>query len=118
MYFAVVHANKCQLVSHMCSLFHVLCYWLLRSLFHILGPKTKEGCKIHCEQMAEILALDVRAINDYHSYPGVQVRTYKSQEDYVEKFGAVLAKTGENDASGKKMFEVMQKASSSKCVIL
>ena len=120
MYLVVVHASKCQSVRSDTFSFlfvlHSVCG--LKSLCYVLGPKTKEGCKIHCEQMAQILALDVRAINDYHTYPGAQMRTYTSKDDYVAKFGAVLAKTGENDVTGKKMFEVMQKASSSKCVIL
>lgn len=81
-----------------------------------VGPKTKEGCKTHCEQMAQILELDVAAINDYHTYPGVQIRTYESKEEYEKDFGAVLAKTGENDPTGEHMFE-LQNASSA-CNIL
>lgn len=80
------------------------------------GPKTKEGCKAHCEQMAQILELDVRAINDYHTYPGVQIRTYESKEEYMKDFGDLLAKTGENDPTGESMFE--KQNASSKCVIL
>jgi hypothetical protein len=66
--------------------------------------------------MAHILDLDVRAINDYHSYPGVQIRKYESKDEYAKDFGAVLAKTGENDPTGAKMFEMQN--SSSKCTIL
>lgn len=66
--------------------------------------------------MAQILKLDVRNINDYHSYPGVQISTYASKEDYMKRFGALLAKTGEDDPTGQKMFK-LQNASSG-CVIL
>ncbi|KAL7425916.1 hypothetical protein ACHAXM_000236, partial [Skeletonema potamos] len=67
-----------------------------------VGPKSMVGCKAHCKQMAQILKLDVRAIIDYHSYPGVQIRTYESKDAYVKDFGGVLAKTGENDPTGEK----------------
>lgn len=90
------------------------------SLTHLkitpFSHQTKEGCKTHCEQMAQILELDVAAINDYHTYPGVQIRTYESKEEYEKDFGAVLAKTGENDPTGEHMFE-LQNASSA-CNIL
>lgn len=81
-----------------------------------VGPKDKEGCKAHCEQMAQILKLDVAAINDYHSYPGKQIREYNSKEDFVSGFTAVLDKTGESDPTGEEMFK-KQNASSS-CIIL
>jgi hypothetical protein len=80
------------------------------------GPKTKEGCKEHCSQMAQILQLDVRAINDYHTYVGVQIRTYESKDEYVKDFGGILAKTGENDPTGEKMYELQNKSSA--CIIL
>jgi hypothetical protein len=66
--------------------------------------------------MAQILELDVLAINDYHSYPGVQIRNYTSRDAYLKDFGGVLAKTGENDATGEKMFQLQNK--SSMCIIL
>lgn len=81
-----------------------------------VGPKDKEGCKTHCEQMAQILQLDVAAINDYHSYPGVQIRKYESKEEFVSDFTAVLDKTGESDPTGEKMFELQNKKSS--CTIM
>ena len=81
------------------------------------GPKDKEGCKTHCEQMAQILQLDVAAINDYHSYPGVQIRKYESKEEFASDLTAVLDKTGESDSTGEKMFELQNKKSSS-CIIL
>ena len=66
--------------------------------------------------MAQILQLDVRAINDYHTYVGVQIRTYESKDEYVKDFGGVLAKTGENDPTGEKMYELQNKSSA--CIIL
>lgn len=66
--------------------------------------------------MAQILGLDVRAINDYHTYPGVQIRTYESKDDFVKNFSDVLKKTGENDPTGEKMFE--KQNASSMCTIL
>lgn len=80
------------------------------------GPKEKEACKTHCEQMAQILQLDVAAIIDYHSYPGVQIRKYESKEEFVSDFTAVLDKTGESDPTGEKMFKLQNKKSS--CIIL
>ena len=66
--------------------------------------------------MAQILALDVRAINDYHTYPGEQIRVYESKDEYVKNFGAILKKTGEDDPTGEAMF-AKQNASSA-CTIL
>lgn len=64
------------------------------------GPKDKEGCKTQCEQMAQILQLDDAAINDYHSYPGVQIRKYESKEEFASDLTVVLDKTGEGDSTG------------------
>lgn len=80
------------------------------------GPKDEEGCKTHCEQMAQILQLDVAAIIDYHSYPGLQIRKYESKEEFVSDFTAVLDKTGESDPTGEKMFELQNKKSS--CTVM
>ena len=54
-------------------------------------------CKIHCGQMAKILDLDVRAVVDYHSHPGVMSRTWKSKAEFHDDFYKVLTKTGEQD---------------------
>ena len=82
------------------------------------GPKTMEGCKIHCEQMSKILELDVLAINDYHSYPGVQIREYDSREAFVDDFTKVLKKTGEQDPTGEAMYQIMNPKSFCACAIL
>lgn len=66
--------------------------------------------------MAQILALDVRAINDYHTYTGEQIRTYESKDDFVKDFSGVLKKTGEDDPTGEKMFA--KQNASSMCTIL
>lgn len=68
--------------------------------------------------MDEILQLDVRAISDYHTYPGeqAQIRTYASKEDYVKDFTMILSKTGEHDKTGETMFKLANKKSL--CVIL
>lgn len=79
------------------------------------APADLEACKTHCEQMAKILELDVAAINDYHFYPGQQIREYESKEEFVKDFTAVLAKTGEDDVTGQTLFN---KKTHKKCIIL
>ena len=35
-----------------------------------------------------------------------QIRTYESKEEFVKDFTSVLAKTGEDDITGEKMFKM------------
>lgn len=74
------------------------------------GPTTMEGCKEHCEQMAKIVDLDVRAAVEYHSLPGTMVRKWESKEAYRNEMINVLSKTGEDDITGAKMFQVQNPA--------
>ena len=55
-----------------------------------------------------LLARDVRAISDYHTYPGetAQIRTYESKEEFIKDFTAVLAETEEDDSTVEKMFRI------------
>ena len=72
------------------------------------GPATLEDCRAHCEQMARVTALDVRAMYDYHCAPGVQVRTWSSREEFQTDFKDALSITGEDDVTGRKMYQIMK----------
>jgi hypothetical protein len=73
------------------------------------GPRALEECAEHCRQMSIVLDLDVRAMMEYHSLPGVMAGRYKSKEDYQTELTKVLKKTGEHEADGAAMYKVMNR---------
>lgn len=68
--------------------------------------------------MAKILDLDVRAVVDYHSHPGVMSRTWKSKAEFHDNFYKVLTKTGEQDPTGKGIRRLMVDAPFRSVVLL
>jgi hypothetical protein len=73
------------------------------------GPKSQEDCEAHCRLMAEILGLDVRAMMEYHSLPGVMAGRFASKEEFGTEFKKILKKTGEHEADGTAMYKAMNR---------
>ncbi|CAB9517999.1 expressed unknown protein [Seminavis robusta] len=69
------------------------------------GPKTLEGCKGHCEVWANVLDLDVRALLDYHSDPGLMPGRWETKEAYRKEMVQILKATGEDVEDGSAMMK-------------
>jgi hypothetical protein len=80
-----------------------------------VAPSEIEECKIHCETMQEVLALDVAAALDYHSDLCAQCRKWDDKTAFHEEMAKVLSKFGEDDATGESM---VKHNTASSCVIL
>lgn len=79
------------------------------------APKDRDACRLHCEQMAPILDLDVEGVLDYHTDLKMHIRTYANKDEFKEEFTKVLKKSGEHDPTGEALFNLKNKQSG--CVI-
>lgn len=78
------------------------------------APKDRDACRLHCEQMAPILDLDVLGVLDYHTDLKTHIRTYANKDEFKKEFTEVLKKTGEHDPTGEALFALRNKSG---CVI-
>jgi hypothetical protein len=78
------------------------------------APCERDACRLHCEQMAPILDLDVLGVLDYHTDLKTHIRTYENKDEFKKEFTKVLKKTGEHDPTGEALFAVKNKSG---CVI-
>lgn len=73
------------------------------------GPRDFEEIKEHCRQMSKIVTLDVRAMMEYHSLPGVMAAQFNGQKEFQHAFINILKATGEDDVTGEAMYRVMNR---------
>lgn len=73
------------------------------------GPRDLGEIQEHCRQMSKIVALDVHAMMEYHSLPGVMAARFKNKADFQKEFIKILKATGEDDVTGEAMYRVMNR---------